>query len=68
VEAAVSAQLEHPLDAFMRDARTISFAAADHGTWRLYERLKGMLEARCPALDSREYEWATQKLARMAGV
>jgi len=64
----MSAQLEHPVDAFMRDARAIAFVAADHGTHSLYERLKGMFVASFPDASSSEYEWAMQRLARMAGV
>jgi hypothetical protein len=56
------------LEATLRDARASAFAAPDHGTWALYERLKGSLQARCPDLGWREYEQATRQLARIAGV
>lgn len=56
------------LDAFIAQARTIAFHAADHGRWSLYERLKGVYQAQFPEHDSRQYEAVTLKLARIAGV
>jgi len=60
--------LEHPMAAFFRQASTIAFVAADHGKHSLYERLKGMFVARFPEALSAEYEWAMQRIARLAGV
>ena len=56
------------MDAFFRQASTIAFVAADHGKHSLYERLKGMFVARFPEASSAEYEWAMQRIARLAGV
>jgi hypothetical protein len=56
------------METFMRQARVISFAAADHGSYALFERLKSMYQAQFPEHDSRQYEATTLKLARMAGV
>ena len=56
------------MDAFFRQASTIAFVAADHGTHSLYERLKRIFVARFPEASSAEYERAMQRLARLAGV
>lgn len=64
----MSANPVDPTAAFLADARMIAFRAGDHGTHRLYERLKGLLQARLPGLDWREHERLTRELARIAGV
>lgn len=56
------------VDLFLRDARTIAFAAADHGEYPLCERLKLMAKDRLPAVDSAEYERVMRQVARIAGV
>lgn len=53
---------------FLREARTIAWMAADHGSWALYERLKAEYQRRFPSHDWREHEAVTLKLARIAGV
>lgn len=57
-----------PLAEFMREARTIAFRAADHGSHRLYERLKGMYLARFQDHPPALYERTCRELAKMAGV
>lgn len=64
----MSAQPVDRLDEFMRQARVIAFAAADHGSWALYERLKALYQAQFPEHDWQQHEAATLKLARIAGV
>lgn len=57
-----------PLGRFMDTARAIAFNAADHGTHRLYERLKGSYQVQLPEHDHETYERVTRELARLAGV
>ena len=57
-----------PLALFLADARRIAFFAGDHGTYGLYERLKGMYQARFPAPSSDEYRAAMRQIAEVAGV
>lgn len=64
----MTARLPDPMSAFLAHARFIAFQAADHGQWSLYERLKSMLVAQFPGIDSREYERVPLKLQRIAGV
>lgn len=60
--------LPTPFDAFMREAREIAFFSADHGTHRLYERLKSRYQARFPEHPPELYERTMRELARLAGV
>ena len=64
----MSARPIDPLDAFIREARVIAFHAADHGSWRLYERLKATYQARFPEHDHVQHERTVRELARIAGV
>ncbi len=64
----MSAIAPDPVAVFRANARQIAFCAADHGTYRLYERLKRMYDAQFPAADWQERERAMRELARMAGV
>lgn len=56
------------IEVFIRDARAIAFRSADHGSYALYERLKGLAAARLPGIDSAQYERVVRELARVSGV
>jgi hypothetical protein len=64
----VSAQLIDQRKAFLALAREIAFQSPDHGSHRLYARLKAMYEAAGIVERDDEYEATARELARMAGV
>lgn len=64
----MSAAADDRYTRFWFAASAVSFRAADHGSWSLYERLKGWYVRDFPDADHVEYEEAMRRLAKMAGV
>ena len=64
----MSAQPMAPQEAFLRFARGIAFHSPDHGTHRLYERIKGLARVELPDTTPDEYQRLMREIARIAGV
>jgi len=64
----MSAQPIDPRSAFLRLAREIAFQSPDHGSDRLYVRLKGMYYASGIIESPVDYEVTMRELAQIAGV
>lgn len=64
----MSARPIDPHDAFLRLARSLAFNSPDHGSHRLYERLKGLARAEFQDLTPDEYQRLMRELAQIAGV